>query len=200
MDQEIKITGTPSAGDPMRCTFMVDRPLFPNRSYFFPSAEKALGSPLVERLFAIPGIASVLVAHDSVTVTKEDETPWPEVGRAVGAAIRGALASGAPPVSETILENLPPPETLREVVQHLLDSQVNPAIAAHGGVVDLIDVRGNTIYLQLGGGCQGCGMADVTLRGGIERLIREMVPEVGEILDVTDHASGRNPYYAASTK
>ena len=68
----------------------------------------------------------------------------------------------------------------------------------HGGWVELIDVRKNAIYLRLGGGCQGCGAADVTLRQGIERSIRQMIPEVGEILDTTDHAAGRNPYYQPS--
>ena len=65
----------------------------------------------------------------------------------------------------------------------------------HGGWVELIDVRKNAVYLKLGGGCQGCQSANMTLKMGIERVIRERIPEVGEILDTTDHAAGRNPYY-----
>ena len=91
------------------------------------------------------------------------------------------------------------PETeIRSKVQNLLDSMINPAIAAHGGWVQLLDVKENIVYLQMGGGCQGCGAADITLKQGIERAIREEVPEVAEILDATDHAAGTNPYYSPS--
>ena len=93
-----------------------------------------------------------------------------------------------------------PDALIREKVQQLLDTAINPAVAGHGGVVTLFDVRERMVYLQMGGGCQGCGMADVTLKQGIETMIREEVPEVVEILDVTDHAAGQNPYSAASKK
>ena len=87
---------------------------------------------------------------------------------------------------------------LKTKVQELIDNMINPAVAGHGGFVDLIDVKDNKVYLQMGGGCQGCGAADVTLKSGIERLIKEELPEVEEVLDTTDHASGANPYYAPS--
>ena len=88
-------------------------------------------------------------------------------------------------------------EELRGKVQELIDTMINPAIAGHGGYVDLIDVQDNRVYVQMGGGCQGCGAADVTLKSGIERLIKEELPEVVEVLDTTDHAAGNNPYYSA---
>ena len=87
---------------------------------------------------------------------------------------------------------------LKTKVQELIDNMINPAVAGHGGFVDLIDVKDNKVYLQMGGGCQGCGAADITLKSGIERLIKEELPEVEEVLDTTDHASGANPYYAPS--
>jgi Fe/S biogenesis protein NfuA len=80
-------------------------------------------------------------------------------------------------------------------VQELLDSTINPAVAGHGGFVQLIDVKDNKVYLQMGGGCQGCGAADITLKSGIERLIKEELPEIDEVLDTTDHGAGENPYY-----
>jgi len=86
-------------------------------------------------------------------------------------------------------------EELKTRVQELIDTMINPAVAGHGGFVELIDVTDNRVYLQMGGGCQGCGAADVTLKSGIERLIKEEIPEVTEVLDTTDHASGQNPYY-----
>jgi len=89
---------------------------------------------------------------------------------------------------------------LAEKVQTILDQQINPAIASHGGVAKLVNVEGNDIYLQLGGGCQGCGMAQVTLSQGIEASLRESIPEIGNIIDATDHASGDNPYFEGSKK
>ena len=86
---------------------------------------------------------------------------------------------------------------LAEKVQTVLESQINPAIASHGGAAQLIGVEGNDIYLRLGGGCQGCGMAQVTLTQGIEASLREAVPEIGNIIDATDHAAGENPYFAS---
>lgn len=89
-------------------------------------------------------------------------------------------------------------DTIREKVQHLIDTAINPAIASHGGFVELLDVKDTVVYLAMGGGCQGCGMADVTLKQGITALIQDELPEVTEVLDATDHAAGENPYYTPS--
>ncbi|MGA7270325.1 MAG: NifU family protein [Acidimicrobiia bacterium] len=89
---------------------------------------------------------------------------------------------------------------LAERVQQVLTDQVNPAIAAHGGGAELVSVDDDTAYLRLFGGCQGCGMAQVTLKQGIERILMEAIPELVSVVDVTDHASGDNPYYEQSKK
>ena len=85
-------------------------------------------------------------------------------------------------------------------IQDLFDRQINPAIAAHGGYVSLTAVQDGVAYVQLGGGCQGCGMADVTLKQGIEVAIKEAVPEISEVVDSTDHAAGTNPYFKPTKK
>jgi Fe/S biogenesis protein NfuA len=85
-------------------------------------------------------------------------------------------------------------------VMDVLDRDVNPSIAAHGGHAELAGVEGETAYLRLGGGCQGCGMATVTLSQGIEVAITQAVPEIERVVDVTDHASGRNPYFEPAKK
>ena len=90
----------------------------------------------------------------------------------------------------------PIPERVRQVI----DEQINPAIAAHGGSAELVAVEDATAYLRLGGGCVGCGMASVTLTQGIEVAITEAVPEIRDVIDVTDHASGTNPYYEPAKK
>jgi Fe/S biogenesis protein NfuA len=85
-------------------------------------------------------------------------------------------------------------------VMQVLTEQINPAIAAHGGSAELVAVEDDVAYVRLGGGCVGCGMASVTLGQGIEVAIVEAVPEVRQVVDVTDHASGTNPYYEAAKK
>jgi Fe/S biogenesis protein NfuA len=85
-------------------------------------------------------------------------------------------------------------------VMQVIEQQINPAIAAHGGSAELVAVEEDTVYVRLGGGCVGCGMATVTLGQGIEVAILEAVPEVHQVVDVTDHASGANPYYEAAKK
>jgi Fe/S biogenesis protein NfuA len=86
--------------------------------------------------------------------------------------------------------------TTEEKIRQFLNEQINPAIASHGGVANLIRVEGSVAQLELGGGCQGCGLAAVTLRQGIERAILDAIPEIDEVIDVTDHALGTNPFYA----
>lgn len=84
---------------------------------------------------------------------------------------------------------------LFERVQRLLDTELNPAVAAHGGMIRLIDVRDNKVYVAFGGGCHGCGMVNVTLKHGVEARIREAIPEIDEVVDITDHGTGSRPYY-----
>lgn len=192
MDSDIKITGEPSrAGD--RCVFTVDRPVLPDQSAHF-NAETAGQSPLAAEVLAIPGVESALIADNMVTVTAAHEVDWPALG--IGNIIRKHLKAGSPVVAEDYFENLPSEGDLKWAIRDLLDREINPAVAAHGGWVELIDVKRNAVFLRLGGGCQGCGAADVTLKQGIEKAIRSLAPAVGEILDTTDHAAGRNPYYA----
>jgi Fe/S biogenesis protein NfuA len=88
-----------------------------------------------------------------------------------------------------------PEGPLAEAVQKTLDDKVNPAVSSHGGFVELVAIEDDTAYLRFGGGCQGCGMINVTLKQGVEKVLFEDVPEIKKVMDVTDHASGDNPYY-----
>lgn len=88
-----------------------------------------------------------------------------------------------------------PAGPLVERVKHVIEYQINPSIAGHGGAVTLVDVRDDVVYLQMQGGCQGCGMAAVTLAQGIRRILQEALPEIRDIVDVTNHSAGDNPYY-----
>jgi Fe-S cluster biogenesis protein NfuA len=190
---DIKITGEPSSsGD--RCAFIVDRAILPAESAHFGAGDSARSSPLAAELLAIAGVEGVLIADNTVTVTAAHPVDWPALG--IGNVIRRHMRSGSPVVAPDYFETLPAEGDLKWAIRDLLDREINPAVGQHGGFVELIDVKKNNVYLRLGGGCQGCGAADVTLKQGIEKAIRSLAPSVGEILDTTDHAAGRNPYYA----
>ncbi len=88
-------------------------------------------------------------------------------------------------------------DPIAQSVQELLDSKINPGLASHGGFVSLLEVKEDTAFIGFGGGCQGCGMVDVTLKHGVEAMILEEIPEVKQIVDTTDHHAGENPYYAS---
>ena len=196
---EIRITAEPVDQD--RCKFVVDRQLFAGLRRFA-SLEEAAGSPLAEALLAIPGITELIVSGDLVTVVKDAPAPWQVLGKSVGAAIRQALSADAPAVAErasTGAARLSDDE-LYERVNDLFEQQVNPMVARHGGRVELIDVQDAVVLLRMGGGCQGCGMASVTLRQGIEGILHQSLPEVQGIVDITDHTSGANPYFASAKK
>jgi Fe-S cluster biogenesis protein NfuA len=192
--EDIRITAEPK--DNSTCRFVVDRPIYPDGSAFFGNKERASGSGLAEKLFAIEGVASVMIQDNLVTVTAATGGNWTPIAKQVGTAVRAVLASGEKPVSDAVLSSIPDADAIKVRVQSILDQEINPAVAAHGGWVELIDVKRNEVFIRMGGGCVGCGMADVTLKQGVEKSIREAIPEVGAIMDTTDHASGRNPYYA----
>jgi Fe/S biogenesis protein NfuA len=91
-----------------------------------------------------------------------------------------------------------PTGPLADAVGRALEEQINPAVASHGGHVSLVALEDETAYLRFGGGCQGCGMVNVTLKQGVEKVLFESVPGLKKVMDVTDHASGTNPYYQPS--
>ncbi len=82
-----------------------------------------------------------------------------------------------------------------QAVQELLDTKINPGLASHGGFVALLEYKDDTAYIAFGGGCQGCGLVDVTLKDGVEVTIKEALPQVKKVVDTTDHTSGKNPFY-----
>jgi Fe-S cluster biogenesis protein NfuA len=192
--ETIRVDAEVSMAYPEQCVFKVNQPLYPGHAAHFASAEQSMGSPLIDELFELDFVNDVLVSDDTLTVNLKSGS-WEENVPGVGAAINRVIDSGKPAISEEVTRNLPSAEETRERVEKILDEMINPAVASHGGAVTLLDVKENNVFLEFSGGCHGCGMAKVTLKYGVERAIRENVAGVGEILDTTDHASGRNPYY-----
>ena len=128
-----------------------------------------------------------------VLVSKE-VIPYLE-GTEVDLNDKGELEAFNPSMSITEISG-----SVEEQIQHVLDEEVNPMVASHGGVVSLLEVKDHNAYLEFGGGCQGCGMIDVTLKQGVEVMIKAQIPDIEAIYDVTDHAGGTNPYYQPSAK
>lgn len=192
-----KISGE-LTNDPMVCKFHCDRPLLDNWTVVFQKPEDSLGSPLVDALFAVEGVQLVTVAGSTITVTKSVETPWPHLAADIARAIRSSCAGDQPPVNPAVIERLQsmPMDEAANAIRELLETQINPALASHGGFVKLLKVEDRDVYVEMGGGCQGCASARATMRYGVEGAIRRVAPQVRNIIDATDHASGANPYYA----
>lgn len=130
----------------------------------------------------------VVVDPESARILDGTEIDWVETLRGSG------FQFDNPNIKPLGSEPLEGP--LAERVRRVIDERINPGVAMHGGAIRLVDIRDNVVYVRMQGGCQGCGMAGVTLTQGIKQAIREAVPEIVDIRDVTDHAAGTDPYYA----
>lgn len=196
--EEIKIKARVEP-DRRSCLFLVDRPVLDGLSAWFPERRWAKdASPLAEKLFAIKGVGTLLLHELTVTVgmTHECEREWEDMAKEIGATIREYLKSEADPITSEFRQSIPPEEEIRNKVQACIDLEINPGIAAHSGVVTLERIKGNTVFLTMGGGCQGCAASAITLRQGIHTTFRNAVPQLGGIFDETDHSAGTNPYYS----
>ena len=184
-------------------------PLGDKRKYA--AAAQAAESPLAQAIFALGGLESVEIDGAFVTSMMAADADWDALMKRVPETIRAHLEAGKPAVQLSAVGSAPAkkysfgfrhiertPEEQFEIVQKLFADEVNPAVAQHGGHFTLLEVKENRVFVELGGGCQGCGMADVTLRQGVEQRLREVMPEMVALIDITDHASGTNPYYQPS--
>ena len=182
--------------NPQVCKFIVDHPIFPDGAFNCYNKTMAEGSPLLEALFEIAGITQIMVSDNSLTIAKDVVVDWPVMGKQIGKVIRDTIASGKVLIDPDVEKKKPSEENIRKNIEELFEQSINPQLMSHGGKVELVDVVGTKVYVQLGGGCQGCASANITLKQGIEQAIRQVVPEVTEVLDATDHSSGTNPYYS----
>ena len=198
VEQPISIRAETSLADSDTCKFTVSRSLHPGGPFFFGNKERSAGSPLVERLFALPGVTNVLIAESVVTIGKEPEASWSGLKAAIGTAIRTQLLTGVPAILEMAAYASTHGRSDAElgvVVQQLLDREVNRSIANHGGKISLLDVREGKLFITMSGGCQGCASSQVTLRQGFEVMVKRVAPEIVEIVDATNHAAGKKPFY-----
>jgi len=197
MDGNVNVElAQPASGDEtVRIT--LDRNVSPGGSVYFNRPEDAEGWPLIEKLFATGSVHSVLARDNMLVVARMPDADWVGLTAAIEKAIRDHY-DAHPDGDERLgaAESTVDEASIRQRVQEILDTEINPSIAGHGGFIRLVDVQGSRVFLQMGGGCQGCGMAHITLREGVEHMLRARIPEITEILDQTDHASGANPFYS----
>ncbi|NBB92147.1 MAG: hypothetical protein GVY32_03140 [Gammaproteobacteria bacterium] len=189
-----RIRAQASAGDPNAMAFLLDAPVQKGRGGRLEPTDAA---PLARALFALEGPMRAEVRDATIWVQKDADADWAVLKPAIAAAIRRVLdAAEAPLGPDPGPEDADPGADLLNAVADLLDQQVNPAVAAHGGHIAVERVEGDTVYLRMSGGCQGCAASAATLREGVERMLRAALPQIGEIVDVTDHAAGSNPFFA----
>jgi Fe-S cluster biogenesis protein NfuA len=186
--------------DDQRCAFVADGPVFGDDGRTFTEAAQAATAPAAEAVLEVEGVCEVSLAPDRMTVVRSADGPsWPELlpriqyalATVVGAGPPDATAGDAPAMDD---------DSMFDLVTDIFQSQINPIVAQHGGAIDLIDVQDATVVVRMSGGCQGCGMANVTLRQGIEAALRRAIPTMSGVRDVTDHSAGTNPYFANSGK
>ncbi len=196
-DGTIRIKAEPSReGD--ACKFMVNRSLFAGHSWYFPDFESAEGSHLAERLFSLDEVGTLTVDNSTATITRKEKGPfdWQPFAKQVGALIRETLEKDGDLIASRIVTEMPPESEIQQEIQKVIDTEVNPGVAGHGGRITLQKIEGNTVTIEMGGGCQGCSAADLTLKQGIHGAFRKGVPFVGAIYDETDHSAGQNPYFS----
>ncbi len=193
---EIRIKACLEKGE-KSCVFFVDRPVLEGLSAWFPTRQSAANSSLADSIFEVRGIESVLIHEFTITVSfnQEKGESWEDLAREIGRKIRAHLKNDIPVISESFRASIPSEQEIRARVQQVIDQEINPGVAAHSGVITLLGVTGNTIRIHMGGGCQGCAASTVTLKEGIHKAFRQAVPQLGAILDETDHSAGTNPYY-----
>ena len=188
---------TEVTANPARIKFLPGRAVLSSGTADFPAAEASDGSPLARALSELDGVSGVYLDPTSITLPQADGPAWAELLPPALGALLAPLDSAQPAAPHRVE---PDPESGLEseegkAIQRLLDEHINPQVASHGGHIDLVDVRGDTAYIRMGGGCQGCGMANVTLKQGVAKAIQAQVPSITNVLDVTDHGGGANPYY-----
>jgi len=181
--------------NPSICRFTSTRTLYIGTKTFT-NVEEAKGIPLAENLMHLAGVARIQLIGHLLVVTRTDDRDWPDLAREIEVILTAYLISDQVLTREEVQEQMMLlGKNTKEKLQYLLDTQINPGVAEHGGAVQIVDVRDRNLYLRLHGGCQGCGAADFTLRQNIETIVRRAVPEIDQIIDLTNHDAGTNPYY-----
>jgi Fe-S cluster biogenesis protein NfuA len=175
--------------NPDTLKFLPGKVLMESGTANFPNVETSENSPLAQAMFALDGVNGVFVGYDFVTITKATEMDWETVKPLVLAALMQFFASGAPIVvgsagGELFVEEDEADSEIIEQIKTLLDEKVRPAVAGDGGDIIYHGFKEGVVYLQMQGACAGCPSSTITLKHGIENLLKYYVPEVVDVRPV----------------
>ncbi len=180
---------TESTPNPATLKFLPGKPVMSAGSADFPSSEAAQASPLARRIFATGDVAGVFLGSDFVTVTKTDAVDWAHIKPAILGAVMEHFQSGEPVIegeagSVGHAEHDGPDSEIVGQIKELLDTRVRPAVAQDGGDITFHGFERGVVYLHMQGACAGCPSSTMTLKMGIENLLRHYIPEVTEVRPV----------------
>ena len=210
-----KVTGFRAASDdPDTQAMWVEITGVAGGEYLYNISLNALGGVTQDDVVQEQGDLTIVVPHSSVEKLRGATVDWSETPEQSGFAVvnpnkppapmeltmmgPSAGAPASPPIEARAAADLSG-DVAQRVIQ-VIDEDINPSIAEHGGHAELVAIEDDTAYVRLGGGCQGCGMASVTLGQGIEVAVTGSIPEIASVVDVTDHAAGTNPYFEQAKK
>lgn len=185
MSVNIQLEWTPN---PSTLKYVVDRQLIPRGAFNFTSPDVAAQkSPLATRLMGVPGVVGVMIGSNFVTVTKGESGEWDEMNDAVMETLDTHLGGGEPVVNPEVLEERGAPVAGTDVenkIREVLDNEIRPAVAMDGGDITLDRYEAGVVYLHMKGSCSGCPSSTATLKMGIESRLRELIPDVVEVVAV----------------
>ena len=181
---------TETTPNPATLKFLPGETVLGSGTADFPAADQAAGSPLARRIFAVPGVAGVFLGSDFVTVTKTDTAAWDQIKPSILGAIMDHYQSGdavmsqAQPAGGGHADHDGPDAEIVNQIKELLDTRVRPAVAQDGGDITFHGFDRGVVYLHMQGACAGCPSSTLTLKMGIENLLRHYIPEVVEVRPV----------------
>lgn len=208
MTDKLEILATPF-DDPSLCRFtMAGVELTSSEIVFRTSPSDDF---FIQDLFGLDGICEVTVDKNYIICKKTSEITWPTLGKTIGNLLRIAYKNqrlkvpskyfsthqqSEQPMSSGFVENEDFIKSdIGKKIQEIIELQIQPSLGAHGGSVKLLDLNDGKLLVTFSGGCQGCSQASVTVKEGIQRIIVSKFDEVSEVIDVTDHGLGTNPYF-----
>lgn len=181
---------TESTPNPATLKFLPGQAVLATGTADFPSAESAASSPLASRIYAVNGVTGVFLGTDFITVTKADSVDWDHIKPSLLGAIMEHYQSGQPAIGETAqstgghAEHTGEDSEIVTQIKELLDTRVRPAVAQDGGDITFYGFEKGIVYLHMQGACAGCPSSTITLKMGIENLLRHFIPEVTEVRPV----------------
>ncbi len=196
MSSELELSYEDVTTESDTCVLSVNRTLTHGNPTYYANAIEAQANPLARKILQVEALEAILLQANSVTLLKPvDGEEWTAVQADVKAVVEEHF-SGLDDLSNANSADMNlSEEELSKEIQLVLDEEVNPMVKSHGGVISVQAVHGSTLFIHMGGGCQGCAMSTATLKQGVEGVVMGRFPQIEQILDSTDHAAGTNPYF-----